>query len=42
MGEVKGHCLPRTGTIVDEVVVLDSGVVGGNNEVYQRIKGEKQ
>src|SRR4051812_48040536 len=31
--------LDDRGTIVNDVVVLSSGLVGGNNGVYRRIKG---
>ena len=29
------------GTVIDEVVVLGNGVVGGSVEVYRRINGER-
>src|ERR1041385_6916245 len=31
--------LDGRGTVVDEVVVLGNGVVGGSVEVYQRVRG---
>ena len=34
--------LDGRGRVVDEVVVLGNGVVGGSNGVYRRIRGEKQ
>ena len=30
------------GTVVGEVVVLGSGVVGGSSGVYRRLSGKKQ
>ena len=33
--------LDGRGTVVDDVVVLSSGVVGGSSRVYRRIKGEE-
>jgi hypothetical protein len=33
--------LDGRGTVVDDVVVLSSGVVGGSSGVYRRIRGEE-
>ena len=33
--------LDGSGTVVDDVVILGSGVVGGSSGVYQRLRGEE-
>ena len=33
--------LDGRGTVVDDVVVLSSGVVGGSSGVYRRLRGEE-
>ena len=33
--------LDGRGTIIDDIVVLGSGVVGGSNGVYRRLRGEE-